>query len=71
MAEPKTQSSARNEDGAPRPRFAWLAVFQVLIIALVILMARETRGLIESPMLEEQLGALSEGEVKSEKDFQA
>ena len=65
MAEPKTHPSARNENGAPRPRFAWLAVFQILIIALVILMARETRSLIESPMLEEQLGALSEGEASA------
>jgi hypothetical protein len=63
MADLRTHPSAGNDDRAPGPRFAWLAVFQVVIIALVILMARETRGLIESPMLEEQLGALSEGEA--------
>src|SRR5215207_574587 len=63
MADLGTHLSAGNDDRAPRPLFAWLAVFQMAIIALVILMARETRGLIESPMLEEQLGALSEGEA--------
>jgi hypothetical protein len=55
------------EDGPPRPRFGWLAVFQIIIIALVVLMARETRVLAGPPMLEEQLGALSEspGALKS------
>ncbi len=50
----------RREDGPPKPRFGWLALFQIIIIALVVLMARETRVLSGPPMLEEQLGALSE-----------
>jgi hypothetical protein len=50
----------KREAGLPRPRFGWLALFQILIIALVVLMARETRVLSEPPMLEEQLGSLAE-----------
>jgi hypothetical protein len=50
----------KREDGLPKPRFGWLAIFQIVIIALVVLMARETRVLSEPPMLEEQLGALAE-----------
>jgi Domain of unknown function (DUF4956) len=50
----------KREAGLPKPRFGWLALFQIVIIALVILMARETRMLSEPPMLEEQLGSLAE-----------
>src|SRR5688500_15381729 len=42
-------TSEKREDVLPRPRFGWLALFQILIIALVVLMARETRGLSEPP----------------------
>jgi hypothetical protein len=48
------------ETGLPRPRFGWLALFQIVIIALVVLMAHETRALSGPPMLEEQLGSLAE-----------
>ncbi|MBA3554962.1 MAG: DUF4956 domain-containing protein [Gemmatimonadales bacterium] len=48
------------EDALPHPRFGWLAVFQLIIISLVVLMAHETRGLSQPAMLEEQLGPLSE-----------
>ncbi len=48
------------ENGAPKPRFGWLALFQIVIIALVVLMARESRLLSEPPMLEEQLGTLAQ-----------
>jgi hypothetical protein len=44
----------------PRPRFGWLALFQIVIIAVVILMARETRVVSEPPILGEQLGPLVE-----------
>jgi hypothetical protein len=49
-----------HEAGLPKPRFGWLALFQIVIIALVVLMARETRVLSEPPMLEDQLGPLAE-----------
>ena len=50
----------KREVGLPRPRFGWLALFQTVIIALVVLMAHETRALSGPPMLEEQLGSLAE-----------
>jgi hypothetical protein len=53
-------AQGKHEAGLPRPRFGWLAVFQIVIIALVVLMARETRVLSEPPMLEDQLGPLAE-----------
>jgi hypothetical protein len=53
-------AEAKREAGLPRPRFGWLALFQIVIIALVVLMARETRMLSEPPMLEDQLGPLAE-----------
>jgi hypothetical protein len=43
-----------------RPRIVWLAIFQVIVIALVVLLARESRTLSGPPMLEDQLGTLSE-----------
>ena len=53
-------ASEPREDGLPRPRLAWLALFQVLIITLVILMARETRQLSQSGLLEDELSALAQ-----------
>jgi hypothetical protein len=53
-------AEGKREAGLPRPRFGWLALFQIVIIALVVLMARETRVLSEPPMLEQQLGPLAE-----------
>jgi hypothetical protein len=50
----------KRESGLPRPRIGWLALFQIIIIALVVLMARESRVYSGPPMLEEQLGALAE-----------
>ena len=43
-----------------RPRLVWLAVFQVVVIALVVVLARESRTLSGPPLLEDQLGTLSE-----------
>ncbi len=53
-------ASGDHDPGLARPRFGWLAVFQVLVIALVVLMAWESRALSGPPMLEDQLGSLSE-----------
>jgi hypothetical protein len=50
----------KRETGLPKPRFGWLALFQIVIIALVVLMAHETRALSGPPMLEEQLGSLAD-----------
>lgn len=50
-------TGAKRGEAPQRPRFVWLALFQIAIIALVILMARETRLLSEPQMLEEQLGS--------------
>ncbi|HET9041076.1 MAG TPA: DUF4956 domain-containing protein [Gemmatimonadales bacterium] len=61
MSEKAESTAARRDNGLPKPRFVWLGLFQVVIIALVVVMARETRGLTEPPMLEDQLGALTEG----------
>jgi len=53
-------ATQHREDGLPQPRLAWLALFQILIIALVVLMARETRQLIQPGLLEDELSALAE-----------
>jgi len=50
----------KREAGLPKPRFGWLALFQIVIIALVVLMAHETRALSGPPMLAEQPGPLAE-----------
>ena len=60
MAGKHEDTGRKHETGLPSPRFAWLAVFQIIIIAIVVLMARETRVLSEPPMLEEQLGTLAD-----------
>jgi Domain of unknown function (DUF4956) len=54
-----------SEDGTKgqQPRLLWLLGFQTLVIALVVLMARATRGLTSPPLLEERLGPLSEHAV--------
>ena len=51
-------TGAELQAGLPRPRFGWLAIFQLLIIAVVVLTARETRAFSEPPMLEDQLESL-------------
>jgi hypothetical protein len=51
----------KNADGAaPQPRLAWLALFQLLIISLVVLMAQEARQVLEPALLEDQLSTLSD-----------
>lgn len=61
MTEQNVEAAGeKRETGLPRPRFGWLALFQIVIIALVVLMAHETRALSGPPMLEEQLGSLAE-----------
>jgi hypothetical protein len=53
-------TAAESRDEVPKPRLLWLAAFQIVVIALVLLMAHETRGITEGPMLEDQLGALQD-----------
>ena len=60
MSGKNSETAVENRDDAPKPRLWWLAAFQVLVIALVLLMAQQSRGLIEGPMLEDQLGALED-----------
>jgi hypothetical protein len=47
----------------PQPRLAWLALFQVIIISVVVLMARKSREFTQPGLLEDQLSALSEGQA--------
>jgi hypothetical protein len=54
-------TAARPDDGLPHPRLVWLALFQAVMIAVVVLMARTTDTLSQGPMLEDQLGPLSNG----------
>jgi hypothetical protein len=49
-----------NREEVPKPRLLWLAAFQIVVIALVLLMSQETRGITEGPLLEEQLGAMED-----------
>jgi hypothetical protein len=53
----------------PKPRLAWLALFQLAIIAIVVAIARFTRGFTSAPTLEDRLSALGkatlEGAVRS------
>ena len=60
MSGKNDEGSAETRDEVPKPRLWWLAVFQILVTALVLLMAHETRGIAEGPMLEDQLGALQD-----------
>ena len=48
--------AAGGRDEVPKPRLGWLAAFHVLVIALVLFMAYETRGLVGGPLLEDELG---------------
>jgi hypothetical protein len=51
----------KNANGAtPQPRLAWLALFQLIVISLVVLMARTARQFIEPRLLEDQLSALAD-----------
>lgn len=58
-------TSARPDVGLPKPRLVWLGLFQAIVIALVVVMARETRGFAGAPMLEDQLGALADGDASA------
>jgi hypothetical protein len=54
-----------HEKTGRKPRLLWLLGFQILIIALVVLMAHATRHLTGQPLLEERLGPLSKTAVTS------
>jgi hypothetical protein len=61
-AKHEAVSSAAPEHGkAPEPRLAWLAAFQVCVVALVVVMARLTRQYISPPDLDDQLRDLAGG----------
>jgi hypothetical protein len=61
MSEKRDEhAAASHESGLPNPRLGWLALFQLAIITLVVLMARESRLVSEPNLLEDQLTALSE-----------
>jgi hypothetical protein len=49
------------DSNAPaRPRLGWLALFQLLTTALVVLMARQTEPMFGPPLLEDALPRLSD-----------
>jgi Domain of unknown function (DUF4956) len=60
MADKHGEDAEHVPETLPRPRLGWLALFQIIIIALVILMARESRMIASPDMLEDQLGALAD-----------
>jgi hypothetical protein len=49
-----------NSNNLPRPRLGWLALFQLLVTALVVLMARQTDAMFGPPLLEDAIGPLSD-----------
>ena len=49
-----------DSNALPRPRLGWLALFQSLITALVVLMAQQTDAMFQLPLLEEELGRLND-----------
>jgi hypothetical protein len=49
----------------PKPRLAWLALFQLAVIGLVVLLARVTRGLSGTPTLEDRLSRAGETNLGS------
>ena len=49
----------------PKPRFAWLALFQLAVIAAVVALARITRGFSGPPTLEDRLSAVGEKSLGS------
>ncbi len=57
---PNGQSPKGEKQG---PRLLWLLGFQIIIIALVVLMAHATRQLTGPPLLEERLGPLSKNAI--------
>jgi hypothetical protein len=44
---------------APEPRLAWLAAFQIAVVALVVVMARRTREHISPPLIDDQLSDIA------------
>jgi hypothetical protein len=52
--------TADHRDEVPKPRLLWLAAFQIIVVAIVLLISQETRGITEGPLLEDQLGALQD-----------
>jgi hypothetical protein len=55
-----TPPDAPGRDEVPQPRLAWLAAFHTLMIVVVVLMADQSRTLVDGPLLEDQLGSLQD-----------
>ena len=53
------------EGNVPKPRLAWLALFQLAVIAAVVALARITRGFSGPPTLEDRLSAVGEKSLGS------
>jgi hypothetical protein len=49
----------------PKPRLAWLALFQLAVIAVVVALARVTRGFSGPPTLEDRLSTVGEKSLGS------
>ncbi len=60
MSGKNGEGAADRREQGPRPRLCWLAAFQIAVIALVLLLSHETRGLLDGPMLEDRLDSLGE-----------
>ena len=49
-----------DSNALPHPRLGWLALFQILVSALVVLIARQTGAMFELPLLEDELARLND-----------
>ena len=58
-AKHETVANRAPEPGRPGPRLAWLAAFQVGIVALVVAIARLTRPYITPPLIDDQVRDLA------------
>lgn len=58
MSDKKEPRTVPGRDETPRPKLLWLAAFQILMIAVVVLMAEHSRAFVDGPVLEDQLGML-------------
>ena len=56
-------AQATSNGGGPRPRLLWLAIFHIVVIALVVTLARVTRGLSGAPTLEDRLSTLRDASL--------
>jgi hypothetical protein len=63
-AKPETIAHRVADHGkAPKPRLWWLALFQLAIVALVVVIARLTRSLIAPALIDDQLRDLASSQM--------